>query len=415
MTLLPDEPRWRRWIALAAFGATAANLASIAAAHAILAVGLALLLLRPARVRFPPAAWPLAALAAWTLAAAAVSEDPAAALPQIKKFFVFAILPLAYTAFRSADACRRAAESWYVVTLGACCVATAQFAAATLRAGTLDSEFYRLYVDDRVTGFYSHWMTFSQASVLVLLTLACYLAFGERRKGAAIWAAVGGLLAAALLLSFTRSAWLALVAGGIYLLAVKRPRLLLAIPVALAAIYLAAPEAVQQRVRSIRPGANQARIVMWRTGLNMIWDRPLAGVGPERAGPLFSEYQPEDVGELPPGFYGHLHNVFVHYAAERGIPAALIVLWLFAQVLLDMRRGLRALPDRPDDRRFLLHAGVCGTLAVAILSCFDVSLGDSEVLAAYLAITAIAYRGMPGANEARPPGGAAGNSGGPVP
>ena len=397
--MFSDPVRWRRWVAVAAFGAAAANLASIALAHAFLGFGLLLLLARPRRVRFPPAGWPLAALAAWTLVSTAFSDDPVAALPQIKKFFVFAMLPLVYTAFRSAESCRRAAESWYAVALGACLLASFQFATAAVRAGALDGAFYKLYIDDRVTGFYSHWMTFSQASVLVLLTLACSVAFAQRRRGAGVWVAVGAIIAAALLLSFTRSAWLALLAGVSYILAVQRPRLLAAVPAVLAVAYLAAPEALQQRVRSIRPAANQARIVMWRTGLNMIADRPLLGVGPERAGTLFSEYQPDDVEELPPGFYGHLHNVYIHYAAERGIPAALIVLWLLARVLFDMRRGLRSLPERRDDRRFLLHAGVCATLAVGILSCFDVSLGDSEVLGTYLAVTAIAYRGMPGSRE----------------
>lgn len=390
-----------RWLGWTAFGASAANYASIALAHTLLGLGLAGLVLRPSRIRVPAAFWPLAALVAWTLVSVLASDDPAAAVPQLKKFFVYAMLPLVSTGLRTTDACRRAAEAWFVVILGACLAATAQFAGAVFRAGALDSRFYDLYVDDRATGFYSHWMTFSQASVLALLTLACYVAFGKRRRGTGIWVGVGGLIAVAILLSFTRSAWLALLVGGAYLLANLRPRLLVAVPVLLAVGYLAAPEAVQQRVRSIRPGANQARIVMWRTGLNMIAEHPVLGVGPERAGALFSEYQPDDVRELPPGVYGHLHNVYVHYAAERGIPAALIVLWLFGQVLVDMRRGLLALPARPDDRRFLLHAGVCGTLAIAVLSCFDVSLGDSEVLGAYLALVGIAYRGMPGPGDLR--------------
>ncbi len=401
MTNPASPTKGGRWLAWTAFGASSANFASIAVAHTLLGLGLVGLALRPSKLRVPRVAWPLAALVAWTMISALASEDPAAALPQVKKFFVYAMLPLVYSALRSADMCRRTAEAWFVVVFGACVAATVQFAESAVRAGALDGNFYSLYVDDRVTGFYSHWMTFSQASVLVLLTLACYLAFGERRRGSGVWAAVGAVIAVAMLLSFTRSAWLALLVGSAYILAMLRPRILAAVPVLLVAGYLAAPEALQQRVRSIRPGANQARIVMWRTGLNMVADRPLLGVGPERAGPLFSEYQPEDVDELPPGFYGHLHNVYVHYAAERGIPAALIVLWLFGQVLVDMRRGLRALPDRPDDRRFLLHAGICGTLAISILSCFDVSLGDSEVLGAYLAVVAIAYRGLP----AEPPPG----------
>ncbi|MDE0626661.1 MAG: O-antigen ligase family protein [Bryobacterales bacterium] len=400
MTLRLDGASWQRWVAVAAFGATAANFASIAASHALLGVGLLLLLLKPSKIRFPRIIWPVLALMLWTLVSVAASDEPVAALPQIKKFFVFALLPLIYTAFRSTDTCRRAAEAWFVVVLGACLLASLQFVQAAVKAGALDGGFYRLYVDDRVTGFYSHWMTFSQASVIVLLALACHILFSERRRCSGIWIGSAAIITAALVLSFTRSAWLALLAGGGYLLAIRRPRALLAVPVLLVAAYLAAPDALQQRVRSIRPGENQARIVMWRTGLAMIADSPLVGIGPERAGPLFSRYQPEDVRQLPPGFYGHLHNVYIHYAAERGIPAALIVIWLFGQVLLDLRRGLMALPDRPDDRRFLLHAGVCATLAIAILSGFDVSLGDSEVLGAYLAVLAVAYRGIPGGHSA---------------
>lgn len=398
----PSEQDWRRWIAWAAFAATAANFASIAAAHTILAIGLILLLLRPRSVRVPPIIWPILALVCWTLLSTAASDDPLAALPQIKKFFVFAILPLAYTAFRTPDSCRRATEAWWVVVLVASLVASGQFVEAAVRVASQGGDFYSLYVDDRITGFYSHWMTFSQASVLALLTLFSYLLFARRRPGFGIWIAAGGVISCALLLSFTRSAWLALLACGAYALAVKKPRALLLVPVVLAAGYCAAPEALQERVRSIRPGANQSRIVMWRTGLEMIRAHPLLGVGPERAGPLFAQFQPADVEELPPGFYGHLHNVYIHYAAERGIPAALITLWLFAQILSDMRRGLSRLPRGPDDRRFLLQAGVMGTIAVGILSCFDVSLGDSEVLGAFLAVTAIAYRGMPDKLDGNP-------------
>lgn len=344
-------------------------------------------------------AWPIAALLLWTLVSAAASDAPAEALPQIKKFFVFAMLPLVYTAFRTTNQCRRATEAWFVVVLCASALALAQFGRSALEAVRGGVDFYSLYVDDRITGFYSHWMTFSQSSAVVLVALACYLAFGRRRPGFGIWAAAGGAIGCALLLSFTRSVWLALLACALYLVAIQKPRALLAVPVVLAVGYLAAPEPLQQRVRSIQPASNQARIVMWRTGLNMISAHPLLGVGPERAGPLFSAFQPRDVEELPPGFYGHLHNVYIHYAAERGIPAALIVIWLFGQVLLDMRNGLRRLSGLRDDRRFLLHSGIAGTLAVAILSCFDVSLGDSEVLGAFLAVLAIAYRGVPG-----PPG-----------
>ncbi|MCY4534700.1 MAG: hypothetical protein OXB91_05010, partial [Bryobacterales bacterium] len=165
------EREWREWIAWAALGATAANFASIAVAHSILGGGLGLLLLRPRSVRFPRVAWPIIALLAWTLVSAAASDDPAGALPQIKKFFVFAILPLAYTAFRTADMCRRAAEAWFVVVLAACGLAIAEFGGSAARTLTQGGDFHGLLIADRIRGFYSHWMTFSQAATLGALTL----------------------------------------------------------------------------------------------------------------------------------------------------------------------------------------------------------------------------------------------------
>ena len=389
-----DERKWREWTAWSALGATAANFASIAAAHSILGAGLGLMLLRPQAVRLPRVAWPLIALLVWTLVSATASDDPAAALPQVKKLYVFAVLPLAYTALRTADMCRRATEAWFVVLVGACGMAIAEFGASAARELGHGGDFHGLLIADRIRGFYSHWMTFSQAATLGALTLACYLLCGRRRAGSGIWFACGVVMAVALVLSFTRSAWLALLVGGLYLLTSAKPRALALVPVAVVALYVFGPSGLQERIRSIRPETNQSRIVMWRTGLNMVAAHPLLGVGPERVGPRFAEFQPEDVEELPPGFYGHLHNLYIHYAAERGVPATLMVLWLFGQILFDMRRGLKRLPKACDDRRFLLQAGAVGTLAMAILSCFDVTLGDSEVLAAFLAIAAIAYRGL---------------------
>ena len=57
---------------------------------------------------------------------------------------------------------------------------------------------------------------------------------------------------------------------------------------------------------------------MWETGWNMVRAHPWLGVGPERVGPRFEEFMPPWEGELPDAYYGHLHNIYIHYAAERG-------------------------------------------------------------------------------------------------
>ena len=331
---------------------------------------------------------------AWTVASTAGSSDPSAAGPQLKKFFVFLMVPVVFSAFRTVDNSRRIAEAWFVVVSIAVSVAVVQFVRSVVSIAASGEDFDVTYMSDRITGFFSHWMTFSQAGLVVLVTLLSYLLFAKRRPGFGAWWAAAVLIFVGLTLSYTRSVWLAMGVAAVYFVAVCRPRALLLAPVVLAAAFFLAPESIQQRVLSINTESNQARIIMWRTGLRMIEAHPILGVGPMQVGSRFSEFQPEDVTELPPAYYEHLHNVYIHYAAERGIPATLIVLWLFAKIIWDLTQALRRRPRLRDDRRFLLHAGISGTLAIMVVSCFDVSLGDSEVLGAYLGLVSIAYNGV---------------------
>ena len=130
---------------------------------------------------------------------------------------------------------------------------------------------------------------------------------------------------------------------------------------------------------------------MWETGLNMIQAYPWLGVGPERVGPRFEEFMPELEGERADAYYGHLHNIYIHYAAERGLPAALALIWFLVSVIYDCRKSLKHLPRGRSFDRFLLHATSAATLGVMVVGCFDVTLGDSEILAFYLAIVALGY------------------------
>jgi hypothetical protein len=81
----------------------------------------------------------------------------------------------------------------------------------------------------------------------------------------------------------------------------------------------------------------------------------------------------------------------LQYAAERGIPTMLILMWMLFQILFDFWRGLRALPPGRDDRRFLLHGGIAVVLAIMAEGFFEYNLGDSEVLTMFLVVVACGY------------------------
>jgi O-antigen ligase len=182
--------------------------------------------------------------------------------------------------------------------------------------------------------------------------------------------------------------------------------LVLVVPALMLVMVVLAPGAASRRIASIAdPDANSARLIMWRTGWRMIEAHPFLGLGPMRVGAHFREYLPPDiVGELPPAYYEHLHNVYIHYAAERGVPAMLMLVWLMGKVLWDHWRALRHLPRGPGDERFLLHGVIAVTLGVLVVSCFDLTLGDSEILGVYLATIAVGYKAVEAAERRAPVG-----------
>jgi O-antigen ligase len=172
--------------------------------------------------------------------------------------------------------------------------------------------------------------------------------------------------------------------------------MVLAAPVILAAGIFLSPNVIRQRFTSIfqpaQVDSNQFRVVTWRTGLRMIERHPWLGLGPEMPRIHFEEYVPEDIPRpLPEGSYIHLHNIYLHYAAERGIPTLLVFLWLMGKILWDFWRGLRTLPPGPSDRRYLLHGGIATVIAVLVDGVANMNLGISSVLTMFLVVVACGY------------------------
>ena len=138
--------------------------------------------------------------------------------------------------------------------------------------------------------------------------------------------------------------------------------------------------------------SNQFRVVCWRTGLAMIKAHPLLGLGPEVVHRDFMDWVPADIPRpLPHGWYGHLHNIYLHYAAERGIPTALALIAALLMMLRDFGRAVRRLGPGRDDRRFLLHGAIATVIAAMVSGLFELNLGDSYVLAMFLAVAALGY------------------------
>jgi O-antigen ligase len=253
----------------------------------------------------------------------------------------------------------------------------------------------------------SHWMTFSGQELFVLLLAAAWLLFAPRAgKQFWFWLAAALVVGVALLLSDTRSVWIATVVAGAYLLWSWKPWSVVAIPVVLAIAMIAPP--IRQRAISIvnpekETDSNAHRIVCWRTGWQMIKAHPMFGVGPEEIAnrAVFDSYVPADIAKpLPDGWYGHLHDIYIHYAAERGVPAAVILTAGLLMALWDFHRAKLRLPKGRSDRRFLLEAASACLIGTMVSGVAELNLGDTEVLTMFLAIMCLGYLAASGIEPA---------------
>jgi O-antigen ligase len=390
-----DSNLCRRAAFWCALGAAATSMCSIAASQTLLGMSLAAMIAGRVTPRLPRG-WPfLAFFALATAASLLMSPEPAAGIPQIRKLYVLLILIAVASTFAGLRHVRWLVSAW--IALGAAAAATGfwQFGAKWLHARSAGQDFYLSYVGARITGFMSHWMTFSGQMMIVLLVGGALFLLGriERRTRLLVLAALA-FAALALVLGFTRGIWLATAAATVYLLGVWRRWAVLLVPLAAGVVLAAGPESLRARALSlVRPrgqvDSNQHRIVTFRTGLRMIEAHPLIGVGPERVGREFMHYLPPDIKPpLPEGYYGHLHNIYVHYAAERGIPATLGMIGFLLAALLQWIRAVRRGAGRDPERRWILHGGIALLIGILAAGFFEHNLGDSEILMMTMAAVA---------------------------
>lgn len=208
-------------------------------------------------------------------------------------------------------------------------------------------------------------------------------------------------LLVALVLTFTRSAWVGACAAMALLLVLKDFRLVGALPIVVALFFAAAPPQVTQRFYSmfdLHDPTNRDRIAMLREGVRMIGADPLTGMGPNMVEQVYVRYR--DTGAVE-RLNPHLHNVPMQIAAERGLPALGVWLWFVGSAALGAWTAFR------QGRHRFLAAGALGAIAAMLgAGFFEHNFGDSEFLMLFLMIVTLPFAAdQPASPEAAAPRG----------
>jgi len=312
-----------------------------------------------------PLIWPMAAFFAASLASAALSANPGPSLYSLKG----SVLPLLFFLVCVNSLSLRPGRMIRLL-VGAGGVAAVVGLAQTVQHGT----------GFRIQGTFGHYMTFAGV-LLVIGFLGSSQLLHRPQPGRRAWFILAlVLIFIALLMTQTRSAWLGVVAGCLPLVWSRRKRLLLALPLVVALVFLLSPQPIKMRIGSIfdlQDVTMQQRLSLWQSGLEIFLDHPLFGVGPDNLEEIYPLYNAAP--ETPRGFT-HLHSNVVQIAAESGLVGLLAWLWIWVAYFRCMA-GVhrRALPDDPAARALLFGslAAVLGFLAAGLFEC---NYRDSEVV-----------------------------------
>jgi O-antigen ligase len=344
--------------------------------------------------RVPPIWLPLALFISGTLLSLFVSGHVREGMPQIRKLYVYLMLFLVASTFRSLRQVAVLTMIWSLAAAVSAARGMEQYVQRHQAARQANQPFYLAYVDHRITGFMDHWMTLGGEMMIMLLLITAIILFAGGRRSK--WLLLAALpIAVALYETWTRSMWGGAVVGGVYLIWCWKRWAVILLPILAALVLLLSPQEFRERAASsFSPhgavDSNLHREELRRIGWQMIKAHPWLGLGPQQVVRQLPDYLPPGTPLRQGEYYGHLENDYLQYAAERGIPTMLALLWMIAWAVFDFVRALRRLPAAAE-QRWVLHAAIAVTIAVLVSGFYSWNLNNSNTLAMFLTIVGCGY------------------------
>jgi O-antigen ligase len=372
----PPSDRFEYGALVALLGFAAALQLSIAVADILLVLCLLLwsasMLRRHERPGAPAFFWPLLAYGALTLLSSVFSIDARASLIDSRQLLLLLIVPAVY---RLAEGKRALRVADVIITVGGISAI-----AGIVQYGIFDFDS----LGRRPQGAMGHYMTYSGLLMLVIITGAARLLF---RNSDRVWTAlVMPALLVALALTLTRSAWVGAFVGLAVLFSLRDFRMLAVLPILAAAFVVLAPGSITDRVYSmfdVNDPSNRDRVAMMHSGIRMVKDHPLTGVGPNMVPRVYAQYRdPLAVHASNP----HLHNVPLQIAAERGLPALAAWVWFLVVAVRELWRRFRT-----SDMRSLAAGALAALSAMLAAGFFEYNFGDSEFLMLLLVLITLPF------------------------
>ncbi len=205
-----------------------------------------------------------------------------------------------------------------------------------------------------------------------------------------VLASVAGLAATSVVLSYSRTAYIAVLVGVVLILLLTRARLRWLIPAMIlaAAMPLILPPAAVERFETIsveegeRDESTESRFEFWEVAIEQFSGRPLLGTG-------FHTFHHAEINPLEMD----THNYFLRELVEKGLLGAVIFLGLLWSVTRLLWRGFRM--AEPGSWYAGLMLGMCGAfLALLIGNLFGDRFSHYPMIAHFWLYIGLVLRGL---------------------
>jgi len=277
------------------------------------------------------AAWFFGAFALWHVICALLGVDPLNSLKDSRKIYLMLMYFLASYYLAPEEMKSKASR---FMALGA----------AFVGLYAVSTGFYNRIIlhnqDFRAVSFSGNHMHAGGLLMLLSVAMSAYALhyireFGRNKKQALIFTAAFLLSAAGLLFTFTRGSWIAAFTGVFIsaLLVNRKAVFALVIAVLVAGFIMKDTSFMQRFISSFNANKGTSaseRVMMWKSGINIIRDNPVTGIGTANLGKVYEKYRNPEANEKE---QGHLHNNIIQLGVINGIPGIMLYLALFGALL----------------------------------------------------------------------------------
>jgi putative inorganic carbon (hco3(-)) transporter len=240
----------------------------------------------------------------------------------------------------------------------------------------------------RLQGAFEHPNQLGALCAMATPVAAGFALGGRTRRVRVVAAVMLGIVLAALALSLARGAWLGTAVAAVLMIATlpeaRRKLLTFGVPVALAFALLWSVLPQNEPVQIVTERAEafttlspyDDRDSIWREALREIKDEPWTGQGPGN----FSVASSRAGSEASTVSAYHAHNLFLNWAAESGLPAAMLLVVFAIALAAATRTASRATRRRGDPGDRAIVIGIAGALLTTLAQgTVDYTLGNSVV------------------------------------